>query len=86
MDSPNGFVRAIERWKRGFGLLFVVALFCLAGLIIYALADWLLSATPLSEAWQKGIALMILIAYVPWILGDRSILRELGKLAALKDD
>lgn len=85
IDSPNPAVRAIERWKRGAGLAVIVALMLLPGMVAAALAlavAELLGAT----TWSYVAALLAFAVIAPWGLGQRSVIRQIGALAAIADD
>ena len=84
-DSPNPAVRAIERWKRGATVAILAILGCAPGLfaaMLAALAAELLGAS----GWRSVTALIAFLLFAPWGLGQRFVIRQIGKLAAVADD
>jgi hypothetical protein len=84
IDSPNPAVRAIERWKRGAGVAIMAALGLLPGVLAGAAAafigEWIGGDT---LAAIVGALAFVIVA--PWALGQRLIVRQIGKLAEVAD-
>ena len=87
LDSGNGAVRFVERWKRGIAATILVALALLipSGLACAALytAAHFLGA---SELTQSVVGLLGAVIAGPWTLGDRRTLQTIGRLAKIGDD
>lgn len=86
LDSPNQAVRAIERWKRGFTAVILVALAMLPGAVA---GSALVAAVALlgGSSWHQAIAIAVaVLVALPWSLGSRSALDSVGSLAKIVDD
>lgn len=84
IDSPNPAVRAIERWKRGAGVAVIVMLALLPGAVAAVLA---LVAVDLlgATSWSYAAALITFVVIAPWGLGQRFVIRQIGRLAEVAD-
>lgn len=86
LDSENGAVRFIERWKRGAAVAILVSVaLILPSIIASKLAQeaiaWL-GGSP----WAQTVAGALGLAIAgPLVIGSRSILETLGRLALARD-
>lgn len=84
IDSPNLAAMAIERWKRGLTVIVLTVLGIAPGLVAcalgYLVGDLLDSRTLSGVAGALGF-----ICFAPWGVGQRSLMRQIGKLAEVDD-
>lgn len=85
LDSQNGLVRAIERWKRGFAVIVLFGALVLASLVVGGAISFALEVGGLNDWHAVGIAIGVMIT-LPWMAGDRRLLRALGSFARIADD
>lgn len=87
LNKPNGLLRTAGRIKRGMVLMLMIALACLLGWILASipllLCDELLG-TRLFPVSGNGILPGFVVS--TYLLGDRNILRIVGRLSVIKDD
>lgn len=83
-DSPNPSVRAIERWKRGFGVAVLIAIGLLPGIVAGVLAFY--AGGALSDGSGVLAGLVAFLVVTPWGLGQRRLARQIGKFAEIADN
>lgn len=85
IDSKSGFVRLVERWKRGITASVIVTLCGLAGLLAYGVTDAVLSLVSLNPLLEAGLRLGVGATAFLWLLGDRETLRIIGNISKIAD-
>jgi hypothetical protein len=85
-DSSSAFVRAIERWKRGATALLLIGLAVLLIVLICAIAVAGLKAVGATDGWEAAAIVFIAVFVLPWLGGNRQLLRTIGELADTPDD
>jgi hypothetical protein len=85
LDSPSWTLRTVERWKRGLVALIMIGGLTLGAAVVCGIVALVLEVLG-ADRWQVIVIALTAATILPWLVGDRKVLQNLGGLAKLSDE